>query len=121
MENSGSTGWTGCPSAERELRVTPWNGAFVVASPGTHSALAGYDVEDNVPGTLSIGDSARTAATWSSSLAYHGRSWGTVRLELSLAGGESGIDVDRVPAVDVSQFGLKGPETVPCLAVRCRH
>lgn len=47
---------------ERELRVTPWNGAFVVASPGTHSALTGYDVEDNVLGTLSIGDSARTAA-----------------------------------------------------------
>jgi hypothetical protein len=41
---------------ERELRVTPWNGAFVVASPGTHSLLTGYDVEDNVLGMLATGD-----------------------------------------------------------------
>ena len=40
---------------ERQLRVTPWNGAFVVVSPGTHSTLTGYDVEDKVLGTLSTG------------------------------------------------------------------
>jgi hypothetical protein len=34
---------TAADGCERELRVTPWNGAFVVASPGTHSTLTGYD------------------------------------------------------------------------------
>jgi hypothetical protein len=41
---------------ERELRITPWNGAFVVASPGTRSTLTGYDLEDNVLGSVPIDD-----------------------------------------------------------------
>jgi hypothetical protein len=41
---------------ERELRITPWNGAFVVVSPGTHSTLTGFDLQGNVLGTLSTGD-----------------------------------------------------------------
>jgi hypothetical protein len=44
------TAENGC---ERELRITPWNGAFVVVSLGTHSTLTGYDVDGNVRGTLS--------------------------------------------------------------------
>lgn len=47
---------TAADGCERELPVTPWNGAFVVASPGTHSTLTAYDVDDNVLGTLSSGD-----------------------------------------------------------------
>jgi len=42
---------------ERKLRVTPWNGAFVVASPGTHSALTGYDV-DHTSAALATADAA---------------------------------------------------------------
>lgn len=42
-------------------------------------------------------------------LAYEGRSWSTVRLELTPAEGESVIAIERVPAIDVTQFGLEGP------------
>jgi hypothetical protein len=35
---------------------TPWNGAFVVTRPRTHSTLTGYDAEDNVLGRLPISD-----------------------------------------------------------------
>jgi Nucleotidyl transferase AbiEii toxin, Type IV TA system len=51
-------------------------------------------------------------------LAYEGRSWSTVKLELSLAEGETGLEVERVPAIDLSRFGLEGPETVACLPLR---
>ena len=39
--------------SERDVRITPWNGAYVVVAPGPHSVLTGYDVDGNVLGTLS--------------------------------------------------------------------
>lgn len=51
-------------------------------------------------------------------LAFEGRSWSTVKLELSPAEGESGVEVERVPAIDLSRFGLEGPETVACMPLR---
>jgi hypothetical protein len=59
-----------------------------------------------------------TAKRLNVSLAYRGRSWSSIKLELSPARSEAGMEVERVPAVDLSQFGLEGPETVPCVAVR---
>lgn len=41
---------------ERELRITPWSGTFVVADPGPRSTLTGYDVAGNLLGALSIDD-----------------------------------------------------------------
>ncbi len=38
---------------EREVRITPWNGAYVVVAPGPHSTLTGYDIDGDVLGTLS--------------------------------------------------------------------
>ena len=38
---------------ERDVRITPWNGAYVVAAPGTHSTLTGYDAQGNVLGGFS--------------------------------------------------------------------
>jgi hypothetical protein len=52
------------------------------------------------------------------SLAYRGRPWSTVKLELSPAEGGTAVDVERVPAIDLTTFGLEGPETVPCLPIR---
>ena len=51
-------------------------------------------------------------------LAYEGRSWSTIKLELSPAEDETGLEVERVPAIDLSRFGLEGPETVACLPLR---
>jgi hypothetical protein len=38
---------------QRGVRITPWNGAYVVVVPGPHSTLTGYDIDGNVLGTLS--------------------------------------------------------------------
>jgi hypothetical protein len=51
-------------------------------------------------------------------LTYHDRSWGTVRLELARAEGEAGREIDRVPAIPIDSYGLQGPTTVACVAVR---
>ena len=37
---------------ERALQITPWNGAFVVVSPGTSSTLTGSDAHGDVLGSL---------------------------------------------------------------------
>jgi hypothetical protein len=46
--------------------------------------------------------------------AYLGRSWSTVKLELSPAEGDTAHQVEHVPAIDVTPFGLEAPDTVPC-------
>jgi hypothetical protein len=37
----------------RDVRITPWNGAYVVVAAGLNSTLTGYDTEGNVLGTIS--------------------------------------------------------------------
>lgn len=51
-------------------------------------------------------------------LAFKGKRWGTVPLEVAPAEGGAGDDVETVDAIEISQFGLEGPERVPCLGVR---
>jgi hypothetical protein len=51
-------------------------------------------------------------------LAYRGRRWGTVLLEVAPAEGEAGDDVEMLDAIAIEQFGLDGPTRVPCLGVR---
>jgi hypothetical protein len=51
-------------------------------------------------------------------LAYRGRSWGTVQLEVAPTEGDSGQEIDRVPAIPLGPFGLPGPEDVACVVVR---
>jgi hypothetical protein len=34
------------------VQITAWNGAFIVASPGTSSTLSGSDRQGNLLGTL---------------------------------------------------------------------
>jgi hypothetical protein len=50
-------------------------------------------------------------------LAYRGRSWNTVQLEVAPAEGDAGQELDRVPAIALTSFGLTGPADVACVAV----
>jgi hypothetical protein len=51
-------------------------------------------------------------------LAYKGRPWGTVQLEVAPAEGRSGQEVDRVPARPLDDVQLQGPERIACVSVR---
>lgn len=51
-------------------------------------------------------------------LAYRGRSWQTVRLEIAPAEGAAGQDVEPVAGVPLDRFGLEALERVPCVSVR---
>lgn len=51
-------------------------------------------------------------------LAYRGRSWQTVRLEIAPAEGAAGQDVDPVAGVPLDHLGLEALERVPCVSVR---
>ncbi|MEX0816865.1 MAG: nucleotidyl transferase AbiEii/AbiGii toxin family protein [Gaiellales bacterium] len=50
-------------------------------------------------------------------LSYRGKRWGTVPLEVAPAEGRSGEDVETLDAIGIDQFGLDGPERVPCLGI----
>ena len=43
---------TAAGDREREVPITPWNGAWVVVAPGRQSTLTGYDAGGDVLGTL---------------------------------------------------------------------
>jgi hypothetical protein len=51
-------------------------------------------------------------------LAYRGRSWATVRLEIAEAEGVAGREIDRVPGKPLDSLGLDVPAEVPCVSVR---
>lgn len=51
-------------------------------------------------------------------LAYKGRPWGTVQLEVAPAEGQSGQEVDRVPARPLDAVQLDGPERIACVSLR---
>lgn len=49
---------------------------------------------------------------------FNGRSWATVRLEISPPEGRSGDESQVLDAISIEDFGLIGPETVRCLSIR---
>ena len=51
---------------------------------------------------------------------YQGRVWQRVTLETALAEGGlfAGGEIERVRALDISDFGLDGPESVACVPIR---
>ncbi|HTE63062.1 MAG TPA: nucleotidyl transferase AbiEii/AbiGii toxin family protein [Solirubrobacteraceae bacterium] len=51
-------------------------------------------------------------------LAYKGKSWGTVQLEIAPAEGETGQEVDRIPARPLDPVQIEGPERIACVSVR---
>lgn len=48
---------------------------------------------------------------------YRGKPWSTVQMEVSTSGG-CPVEAERVPATDLSELGLEGPEFVHCLSAR---
>jgi hypothetical protein len=51
-------------------------------------------------------------------LAYKGRPWGTVQLEVAPAEGDAGQEIDRVPARPLDPVQLEGPHRIACVSVR---
>lgn len=51
-------------------------------------------------------------------LAYRGRSWATVQLEIAAAEGHAGREIDRLPGKPLDALGLDTPTEVPCVSVR---
>jgi hypothetical protein len=51
-------------------------------------------------------------------VAYKGRPWGTLQLEVAPAEGKSGQEIDRVPARPLDAVQLEGPERIACVSLR---
>jgi Nucleotidyl transferase AbiEii toxin, Type IV TA system len=51
-------------------------------------------------------------------LAYKGKAWGTVQLEVAPAEGETGREIDRIPARPLDAVQIEGPEQIACVSVR---
>ena len=51
-------------------------------------------------------------------VAFNGRSWATVRLEVSPPEGQAGNESQLLEAISIEDFGLIGPEQVRCLSLR---
>lgn len=51
-------------------------------------------------------------------LAYRGRSWQTIQLEIAPAEGAAGQEIDRVPGVPLDHVGLQGIDHVACVSIR---
>jgi len=50
-------------------------------------------------------------------LLYRGRSWSTLRLEVAAPDSQA-VDSEPVPAIPIDEFGIDGPDAVPCLSLR---
>jgi hypothetical protein len=51
-------------------------------------------------------------------LAYRGKSWQSIVLELMPADGTWAKEIDEVPAIDIREFGIEGPDKIPCIPLR---
>jgi hypothetical protein len=51
-------------------------------------------------------------------LAYNGKSWGSVQLEVAPTEGETGREVDHIPARPLDAVQIEGPERIACVSVR---
>lgn len=51
-------------------------------------------------------------------LAYRGRPWATVPVEISSAEGRSGADFERVPVRSLDPLGIEVPADIPCVSLR---
>ena len=51
-------------------------------------------------------------------LAYKGKPWGTVHLEVAPAEGQVGQEIDRIPARPLDPVQIEGPERIACVSVR---
>lgn len=72
--------------------------------------------------TLQRSEAVRVATTHTQrmdvKLAYKGRSWGTIQLEVGPSEGVSGQEIDRVPARPLDAVQLDAPDKVACVSIR---
>jgi hypothetical protein len=65
---------------------------------------------------VAVGDTG--AVRCDAKIAYRGKSFITVQLEVAEAEAEMGTDVDFVTALSLDHIGITGPDVVACVAVR---
>jgi Nucleotidyl transferase AbiEii toxin, Type IV TA system len=75
---------------------------------------AGFQLQRTAPEAIGQTNALRMSIR----IAYKGRPWGTVRLEVAPAEGEAGQEIDRVPARPLDAVQLEGPERIACVSVR---
>jgi Nucleotidyl transferase AbiEii toxin, Type IV TA system len=51
-------------------------------------------------------------------LAYKGKAWGSVQLEVAPTEGDTGREIDRIPARPLDAVQIEGPERIACVSVR---
>lgn len=51
-------------------------------------------------------------------LAYKGKAWDTVQLEVAPAEGDTGREIERIPARPLDAVQIEGPERIACVSVR---
>lgn len=74
---------------------------------------SGFSFSYTPPGAVRETDAHR----FDVKLTYQGRSWATLRVEVSAPEGQA-HEPEPVPALSVSEFGLTGPAEVTCLSLR---
>lgn len=74
------------------------------------------DFTATIAGIQDVGDTGAVRA--SVKLAYRGRPWGTVPLELAPVEGSAGEEIDHVRTRPLDRLGLEGPAVLPCVSVR---
>lgn len=80
-----------------------------IREPWGHFSIT-RDAPENIPNTEALRIRLR--------IAYKGRDWGSVSLEMAEVEGDMGKELDRVPATPLDPMGLKGPDTVACVSLR---
>jgi hypothetical protein len=75
---------------------------------------AGFQLQRTEPDLIR----ATRATRMDVKLAYKGRPWGTVQLEVAPAEGQAGQEIDRVPARPLDPVQIEGPERIACVSVR---
>lgn len=74
----------------------------------------GFQVQRTEPQPIGITNAQRMDIR----LAYKGRPWGTIQLEVAPAEGQAGQEIDRVPARSLDLVQIEGPERIACVSVR---
>jgi hypothetical protein len=82
-----------------EAIATPWNG---------------FTVTREAPERISHAEAIRVNLK----LAYKGRSWGTVEVEMAPVEGAMGSELDRVPAAPLDPLQVPIPDTAACVSLR---
>lgn len=73
----------------------------------------GFAMTRNEPARIRGSNSVRVEIR----LSFNGRSWGTVPIEIAPVEEPEVLSIDQIAAIDISKFGLDGPEELPCVGI----